>query len=335
MAPCALAHVTRGDLVESTHYGDIAICDAGAAMLWQVGEPAVRCYFRSSAKPIQALTVVLSGAAQRFEFSSQELAICCASHCGSAAHIETVRGILAKLGLAESALDCGAQEPSDAEERARLAGEHAEPLAVHNNCSGKHAGMLAAAVAMGAPVDDYLNIEHPVQRSILANTSLLTGLDEGVFVIGVDGCGAPTIGVPLAAIATSFARLTSSTELPLEVAEACAQVCEAMAAAPEMVSGEGSFNTELLAEAGGALTAKGGAEGLFACGLLGQGLGIAFSISDGSSRSHRVILMRILDLLATEGVLVPALPEDWRQEPVTNCHQRDVGQMMAADFDLS
>ncbi len=334
MNPSALAYVTRGDIVESTHYGDVAVCNADGELLRQAGDAQRRCYFRSSGKPIQALTVVLSGAADRFEFTAQELAVCCASHYGSQIHTQTVAGILAKLGLDESALQCGVHPPADAAERDRLAREGKSPSPLHNNCSGKHAGMLAAAIAMGASVDDYLALDHPVQRSILHNNSLLTGLPESEFIIGVDGCGAPTIGLPIAAVARAYARLTSPEGLPTEVAEACRRICEAMAQAPEMVAGHGSFYTELLGEAGNQLTAKGGAEGLLACGLRDRGLGIAFKVSDGSGRAHRVVFMRILELLAADGVTVPALPEEWRQEEVINHHQLVVGGIMPAQFRL-
>ncbi len=243
----ALAQVTRDGVVESTHFGRIAVCSPDGRLLASAGDPDGVQYWRSSSKPIQALSVVTSGAIDRFGLTERELAVCCASHSGSAMHVQTVLGILAKLGLNESALRCGTHRPGDAAERNRLIVAGEEPSPVHNNCSGKHAGMLATCLALGAAADDYLEMDHPVQRLIATNLELLSGVSRAAWHIGRDGCGAPTVAMPLRAMARAFARLIAPTGLPDDLVDATMRITAAMAAAPEMVSSVGSFNTELTA----------------------------------------------------------------------------------------
>lgn len=329
-----LATVSRDGLIESTHLGDIAISDSTGRLVASVGDPGRLLYYRSSGKPLQALGVVQSGAADRFSFTPTELAICCASHSGSAAHVQTVLGILDKLGLRVEDFACGVHDPGDAEERNRLllAGERPSPP--HNNCSGKHVGMLATAVAMGAPVAGYLNLEHPVQCLINRNLELATGVPQEQFHFGADGCGAPTVGLPLQAIATSFARFANPEDMPEDFRTAAERITAAMAAAPEMVSSPGSFNSELLAAGEGRIVVKGGAEGLYALGIKSERrLGIAIKMSDGSFRGQSPVVLRVLEQL---GALTPAAQErleQFRRPAIRNCHGVEVGHVEEV-FDL-
>lgn len=321
-----LAAVTRDGLVESTHLGDLVVCDNTGKLLAAVGEPDRLAYFRSAAKPLQALTVVLSGAADKFALTDTELAACCASHSGSRVHVLTVQGILQKIGLDETALACGVHEPGDPEERRRLSREGVSPTPLHNNCSGKHAGMLASALALDAPVEDYLNRNHPVQRHIEATLSLATGVEAARFHYGADGCGAPTLAVPLRAMATSFARLANPGQMPDAFSAAARRIVGAMAMAPEMVSAPGAFNSELLLAGEGHLVAKGGAEGSFLAGIVdARGLGLAVKVADGSGRPLPPVVLHALGML---GGLPPAGKERMRQfvEPqIKNCHGVVVG----------
>lgn len=322
MKPFAvLAECVRGEVVESTHLGDLVVTDSSGAVLFAAGDPERLVYYRSAAKPLQALAVVHSGAADRFGFTDTELAICCASHSGSRAHVLTVQGILGKLGLDETALACGIHDPGDPEERNRLirAGEKASPL--HNNCSGKHAGMLATACALGAPVAGYLDREHPVQQAIHRDLSRATGVPETEFHWGVDGCGAWTVAVPLRAIATSFARLGNPMHMTPNFARAANRLRAATAVAPEMVSSPGAFNSELLSVAAGHLVAKGGAEGLFGVGVADpRGLGLAVKVADGSGRPHGPLVVRALEKLgALSTTQVEALDRFVNMRTV-NCH---------------
>jgi L-asparaginase II len=328
-----LVEVVRGGLVESIHYGEVATCDACGALRAWVGDPERVVYWRSSAKPIQALSVVQSGAADRFEFSAQELAICCGSHFGSAAHVATVLGIVEKLGLDESALQCGTHEPVDTAERNRLIREGLAPTPAHNNCSGKHAGMLATTVALGADTACYLEPTEPVQQMILRNMSVLSGVAPHDILLGTDGCGAPIHGMSLRAMATAFARLMCPDDLPRDVRIAAGRNVAAMAAAPVMVNGEGTFTSDLLEVAAARVTLKGGAEGLFVVGL-DDGRGVAIRTVDGSHRGHGAAILRVLRLL---GALEPDMAEalaKYECETLRNCQGDAVGEIRAAAFEL-
>lgn len=331
-AVVALATVGRDGVIESTHFGRVAICQADGRLLAGAGDTEGVQFWRSSSKPIQALSVVTSGAADRFELTQRELSVCCASHSGSAEHIETVRGILAKLDLSESDLNCGAHWPGDIEERNRLIRAGEEPTQLHNNCSGKHAGMLATARALNAPVGGYLDFEHPVQHMIALNLSLLSDVPQEQFAIGRDGCGAPTVAMSLAAMARAFARLASPDDLPDALPGAARRICDAMAAEPVMVSSRGSFNSELLRLGAGEFVAKGGAEGLFCMASRSRGIGIAVKASDGSGRAHPPA---IISLMRAAKMDVPEeLAERFERVPVTNCHHETVGYVEAAQIDL-
>ncbi len=328
----ALATVGRDGVIESTHFGRVAICHADGRLLASAGNAQGAQFWRSSSKPIQALSVVTSGAADQFEFTQKELSVCCASHSGSREHVETVSGILAKLGLGEADLDCGAHWPGDTTERNRLICAGEEPSQLHNNCSGKHAGMLATARALGAPAPGYLDFEHPVQHMIAVNLMLLSGVPEAQFKVGRDGCGAPTVAMPLAAMARAFARLAMPDELPDGLPDAARRICDAMAAEPVMVSSRGSFNSELLRLGGGEIVAKGGAEGLFCLASRKSGVGIALKSSDGSGRPHAPA---VIALMRKAKIDVPAeLAERFERVPITNCHSDCVGYVEAAEIEL-
>lgn len=328
----ALATVSRDGVVESVHYGRAAISASDGLLHASAGDAAGVQFWRSSSKPLQALSVVTSGAADRFDFTEKELSVCCASHCGSAEHVATVAGILAKLDLDASALSCGTHWPGDTEERNRLVRAGEEPSALHNNCSGKHAGMLATARALTAAVEDYLAFEHPVQRLIAEQLTLLSGVPESSFAVGRDGCGAPTVAMPLQSMARAFAQLAAPDGLPEEIAEAATRIRAAIGAEPAMVSAHGSFNSELLRLGAGDLVAKGGAEGLFCVASASRGLGIAVKISDGSSRPHPpvvIALMRAAKINVSE-----ELAARFERIPVTNCHSDQVGHVEIAEIDL-
>jgi len=330
-----LVEVTRGGIVESTHYGHIAVCDAAGELLGSVGNPEHAVFWRSSAKPIQSLTVYQSGAADRFSFTDKELAVFCASHCGSADHVSTVLGILEKIGLDASALQCGTHWPGDTRERDRLIREGLPPTPAHNNCSGKHAGKLASTVALGADVATYLSLDHPVQQRIIRNMSTLSGVAPEQLLIGIDGCGAPTHGMSLRAMATAFARLCSPQDMPDDVRTAAPRIVAAMGAEPVMVSGEGSFNSELLAAYAGRMAAKGGAEGLFLVGLTGRGIGFATRAIDGSHRGHSAVVLRVLEQIGEVDERMREALEHHYVQTLRNCRGEEIGQVRAAEFDIN
>jgi L-asparaginase II len=285
-----LAEITRGDRVESVHHGSIAVVDGTGHVVAAVGDPEQFLFFRSSAKPFQAIPVVETGAADHFGFTAAELALCCASHNAEYRHQEQVRAMLAKLGLDEGALQCGIPLPSDKDEMGKvLAGQRA-PSPLQCDCSGKHTGMLASCLMRGFPTDTYLDPKHPLQVEIRALVAEACGVAPDDLVLATDGCSLPTFGASLAAFARSYAVLAR----PSMHASALNRLREAMIAFPENVSGKGELVADLMQIGGGRIVAKSGAEGLICIGLPAQALGIAIRIADGSFRSHPVVVASVL-----------------------------------------
>lgn len=290
-----LVEVTRGALVESRHRGAIIAVDAAGRVVASAGDASMRTYFRSAAKPFQAIPILASGAAERYHLTERELSVINASHSGEPMHLEVVRSILSRAGLSESALQCGAHLPFDeaSAESLRARGESPSPL--HNNCSGKHAGMLLLARHLGAEVDNYLDPEHPVQRLIRATLAAFAGVDERSIAIAIDGCSAPVFALTLEEMARSYARLVASGETSLDssLRVAAAGIVRAFINHPEMIGGStGRLDTDLMREARGALISKVGAEGVQLIGALPssrypRGLGVAIKIEDGDSRRAR------------------------------------------------
>lgn len=272
------------------HLGAIAVVDAGGRLVASAGSPDLVTYLRSTCKPIQALPLVESGAADAFGYSEAELAIACGSHSGSDLHAATVRGILARIGLDESALGCGTHTPGDRAARRQLQKTGAKPAPAQHNCSGKHTGMLAGAVHRGATTADYLDPAHPVQQAILAALCDMTGLAREDVILATDGCSAPTFAIPLRSLAMAFARLMDPSGLPAARQAACRRIVHAMQAAPVMVAGENELDTVVMQTLGDKVISKGGAEGYagmgIAPGALGPGspaLGVAMKVIDSGT----------------------------------------------------
>jgi L-asparaginase II len=300
-----LVEVRRGAIVESWHRGAIVVVEPDGQLISRLGDDDLITSTRSTIKPIQAIPFIVSGAADHFSVDERELAIVCASHEGEPIHTETVAGMLARAGLDESSLRCGAQTPYNAATAKRLetAGEPCTQL--HNNCSGKHTGMLMTAAFRGLSLDDYVSAEHPVQREIMSTFARMAGLDEKL-TSAIDGCSAPTFGVPLRSLALAFARLVNPSDEDSGTAGAIHRIVAAMINHPEMVGGtKGRFDTELLRAGHGKLICKVGAEAAYSIGVLPcdrfpRGAGIAFKMEDGS---YRGLGPTVVETLAQLGIL--------------------------------
>ena len=293
-----LVESLRGSLVEDLHRGDIAVVDAVGRLLFWCGEPARKVTFwRSSAKPFQAMPLVESGAADRWGFDAADLAICCASHAAEPAHQQQVLSVLGKAGLSTEVLRCGPHAPGDRAEAETLVRRGEKPGVLHSNCSGKHAGMCALAKHLALSPEGYLAAEHGVQKLILANVAVMADLPADQVVIGIDGCGVPVFGLPVYSMAVAFARLADPRDLPAGKQAAVDRIRSAMTTHPHLVAGRDRFDTVLMVEAPG-LVAKGGAAGICcigvsperaaAAGLGDRGLGIALKIEDGNGGEPRV-----------------------------------------------
>ena len=283
-----MAEVTRGNLVESRHLGHVAVVGGPRDVVAWAGEPDTRMFFRSSAKPFQAVALVASGAADAYGFTTEEVALSSASHNATGRHQAVVASMLAKAGLHESDLQCGTSPPMDEEEKARVTLGLAQPSLIQCECSGKHAGMLAACRHRGWPTGNYLEPTHPLQQEIRAILALACGVPADTFDVAIDGCGLPTFGAPVRAFAAAYAVLADPDgarwEGPQPHRVALRRIREAIVAHPELVSGEGEIDTTIMRVTEGKVVAKLGAEGLLCMAIPDRRLGVAISDSGGSER---------------------------------------------------
>jgi L-asparaginase II len=282
------------------------VADPAGRLLAAWGDPETATFLRSSAKPFQALAVLESGAADRFGFGPEQIALMCASHSGTDAHVEVVAGMMAAIGVEEGDLLCGTHPPLDVARRLEAAGTDPGPL--RHNCSGKHAGMLALSEFLKQKHQGYLDQDGPVQRRILQVFAEMCGVKPDQVGLGTDGCSAPNFSVPLRAAASAYARLMDPAGLPRKRAAACNRIRAAMTTYPELVGGPGRFDTRLMQACQGKVLSKGGAEGYQAFGLpagaRGPGspaCGVAIKISDGD-RSGRAVAAVGLEALSQLGI---------------------------------
>jgi L-asparaginase II len=299
-----LVEVTRGGHVESRHAGALAIVDADGAVLASLGDIDRPVFPRSAVKVLQALALVTSGAADRLALSDAELALACASHNGEPLHVQTAAGMLAKAGLDASALECGSHWPAlDTATRA-LAASGQAPSALHNNCSGKHAGFACLACVMAGGVDlrrfiaGYVQAEHAVMREVSAALQAATGTDLSRAPRGTDGCAIPTYAIPLRQLAVAFARVGSGRGLSPDHAAAAQRLRQAVAREPFMVAGSGRFDTRVMQRLGERAFVKVGAEGVYCAALPARGLGVAIKIDDGNNaRAVEVVMAALIEAL--------------------------------------
>lgn len=297
-------YATRGERIESVH--DVAACiaDADGHVLRALGDIDEPVFLRSSVKPFIAADVVACGAATRFGFDARELAVMAASHNGESFHVAAVESILAKIGVDAGALQCGAQVPSYEPAAKALAATGAPATALHNNCSGKHAGMLAMCVHLGFDLRTYLALEHPAQQRILGFCARILGQRVEELPLGIDGCGIPVFATSLRHAARAFARFATLASLDDADAAALVTVRAAMVAEPAYVGGSERFDSALLVATGGRVVGKAGAEGVHADALCREGLGLVLKVVDGA---RRAVPPATMALLAAAGAL--AAPE--------------------------
>lgn len=294
MSNPVLVEVLRGGLVESRHTGAIAVADADGRRVWAVGEVERAVYPRSAVKAMQALPLIESGAADLYGLTPEELALACASHSGEPGHVAAVTRMLAAAGLDPSALKCGAHWPIHQPSAQALARAGGTASAVHNNCSGKHAGFLCVACALDADRLHYTEPAHPVQRQVRHTLERLTGVPLAPEEAAIDGCSAPTWPVPLVALARGFARFGSGQGLSPDLARSAARLREACAAHPWHVAGTGRFCTRIMERFGARIFVKTGAEGVYCAALPELGLGVALKCDDGAGRAAEAMMAATL-----------------------------------------
>jgi L-asparaginase II len=315
---------TRGGLVESRHRVHAAVVGSDDRLVASAGDPQHVTWWRSCAKPFQVMPLVASGGFDRVGWGDDQLALACASHGGEPEHVALAAGMLASLDLEEGDLACGPHEPLAARGARLLRESGIRASRLHNNCSGKHAAMLARAVAEGWTREGYERREHRVQRACTDAVSRWSGLDGAHIEQSIDGCGVVVYALPLEAMARAFGRLARAARADDDVP---ARIVHAMRTRPFLVAGTDRFDTVLIEESEGRVLAKVGAEGVHCVALADAGVGIAVKVEDGAPRAQYPAVLRILQLLGTLPDPLPPRLADFLERPVRNTRGEVVGRL--------
>jgi L-asparaginase II len=319
--------VTRGSEVESRHCVHAAVVGPGDALVGAAREPSHVTFWRSCAKPFQVMPFVESGGFDSLEWGDDELALACGSHGGEPEHVAIAGAMLDAIGLEEGDLACGPHEPLSARGLRVIRETGGFPSRLHNNCSGKHAAMLARAHTARWATQGYERSEHPVQRGALETVARWSGLPASRIGVAVDGCGVTVFSLPVEAMARAYARLACAARRGDEVPK---RIVSAMLAQPFLVGGTDRFDTVLMEESEGRILAKVGAEGVHSLAVLDRGLGVAVKVEDGAQRAQAAAVLRLLQLLdALPDPLPPRLAEFMRRT-VRNTRGEVVGEVRPA-----
>ncbi len=323
-----LARVLRGGRIESAHRGHAAAVSAGGQLLASAGLRGEGVYLRSAAKPFQAMLLLEAGGERAFRLTSAEIALTCASHGGEPRHVRAAARLLLRGGFTSRDLCCGADRPMHEPSFQALVRQGTKPTALHNNCSGKHAGLLLACRLLGYSPRGYQDVSHPIQREILKRLEAWTGVSARSIGIAVDGCSLPVFRLPLEALSLGYARLVSRSAGPV-----ASRLTRAMRERPEMMAGAGRFTTDFLAAGRGRWIGKEGAEGVYAIGLRGsrdsESVGIAFKIEDGSTRARDAVSLALLARLGRLPREAEKRLAAYRDPPLFNAAGLAVGKIEA------
>ena len=325
MANPVIAELIRGTEVESRHRGAFVVVNQTGTVMNAAGDYSAAFFPRSAIKAFQCLPVIESGAAARFNLNDEEIALCCSSHNGEPEHVRVARSILKKAGIPEACFECGAHMPSATEAAYQLVRQGEKPQQVHNSCSGKHAGMLALAKYLAAPLEGYIKREHPVQRTVAACLARFSGVDVSAAPYGIDGCSVPSWALPMDKVALAFARLGTAQEAGPR------QIIAAARAHPFLIAGTNRFDTKAM-QAIPRLFIKVGAEGVF-CGCIPHaGLGFALKCDDGAMRGAEVAVSQMLENLSIWTAQEQETLHKLAHQPLTNWRKIHVGDIHAVYF---
>ena len=327
-----LAEAVRGNWVENRHRGAYIVVDADGAVIASGGDVERPVFPRSAIKSMQALAIFDRHAIDRFHHRAEELALACASHHGEDEHVSNVAQFLARMGLSVADLECGAHQPTNAEARNALRAAGAEPSALHNNCSGKHSGMLSVALAMGVPTSGYVQREHDVQRAVRAAVEYVIGEDLTEDRCGTDGCSIPTWAAPLRAWARGFARMATGRGLDHGHAAGAQALFDAATSHPHLVAGTGHLDTLVMAAFEGRVMQKGGAEGVQCGAIRDKGWGYALKCDDGNMAASQAMVAALLLRHADPDSEQRAMLEQFASQPTRNVRGTLVGELRAVGF---
>jgi L-asparaginase II len=325
MANPILIELTRGPLVESWHRGAVAIAAPSGALAMRIGDVDRPVFPRSAVKLLQALPLIESGAADRFGFGAAEIALACGSHAGTDRHTQLAAAMLARANLSPDDLGCGVHAPLAGSAANALIARGEAPTQLHNNCSGKHAGMLATAVHLKEPVGHYWEPAHPVQQRVLAALNDVSGLSLGPDVMGIDGCSVPNWAMPLKVLARMFARLVTGEGLKPDRAAAVGRLLEACWQEPDLVAGKGRADSVVMRALPGQVFMKTGAEGVYCGAFADLGLGFALKVDDGTKRAAAGAAMALVERFyaAARGLMPYGRITTWRGMEVGSIRTSD------------
>jgi L-asparaginase II len=326
-----LVEQTRATFVENRHRGAFVVADADGNIVASAGDIARPVFPRSAIKSIQALALFTSGSADKFDLTDRELALACASHHGEDVHTLGVAGFLSHVGLSSADLECGTHQPSNARARKILRDEGLKPSALHNNCSGKHSGMLSVARALGVPTTGYVGREHPVQVEVRRAIEAVIGETLSIDRCGTDGCSIPTWAAPLSSFARGFARMATGRNLPEPMPAAAKRIFDAATSNPLLVAGTGHFDTLVMDAFGGRVMQKGGAEGVQCGAIRDKGWGYAIKCDDGNMSASVTMAAELLATLADPDSDQLAVLSPFRTQVIKNVRSLEVGEMRGTD----
>ncbi|NHN83222.1 asparaginase [Acetobacter musti] len=329
-ADVPLAEVLRGERVESLHCGSVAVVDDTGGVVLALGDIETPVYPRSTTKALQALPLIETGAADHYGLTEPELALACASHGGEPEHVAIARQMLGRTGRDEGSLECGVHWPTNVAASRALAASGIEPCALHNNCSGKHAGFICTACAENIDPTGYIAPDHPVMRRVTQTLAEMTGVPHTDANRGPDGCSIPTYAIPLRALALAFARFGTGRTLSADRATAAGRLRQAVAAAPFMVSGTGGFDTLVMQELGTKAFTKIGAEGVLIASLPQAGLGIAIKCRDGALRGAEAAMASLLRRFGGADCAASPVLQSLTRKELRNWNGIHVGDIHAA-----
>lgn len=330
-----LVEVFRGEVLESFHRGVICIVDADEKVIYEAGDVQQVCYPRSALKFFQQIPLLLHGAHEQFNLSSEELAVCCGSHNGEDIHVAAVDSILTKIGLDRSALQCGPQYPTHRKTANELIATHKKPEAIHNNCSGKHAGFLALCVFLGLDTKNYLDPTHPVQLEIKKLVSDFHAYPESKLLCALDGCSAPIYSIPVYNQAVGYMNLAKYAKQDSAIGKACKTLLDAVSAHPLMIAGHGRYCSDLLQESAYQIIGKTGAEGIFSLAFTEGIYGACIKVDDGKMLPQYNIAQK---LVRTSGILSKESLErlaSHEEASIRNFNKLETGKIKVAEAILS
>ena len=324
-----LAETIRGNWVENRHRGAYVVVDAEGTIIASAGDIDRPIFPRSAIKSMQALPIFARHADGKFHHTEEELALACASHHGEDVHVATANGLLTRMGLSAADLECGAHAPTNAVAREALRAAGGAPSPLHNNCSGKHSGMLSVALAMGVPTAGYVEREHEVQKAVRAAVEAVIGESLTEDKCGTDGCSIPTFAAPLRAFAFGFARMATGKGISPELGNAAQRLFDAATSHPHLVAGTGHADTLLMAAFKGRLMQKVGAEGVQCGAIRNKGWGYALKCDDGNIAASQAMLAGMLLKLAGPDDEQRKLLEGLAHLKIRSVRGAEVGELRA------